>query len=67
MEFLQKGLVWLYILICFAIIIYTVSVLMALWRWIRTRRGGRDAAWSSAKYEKKRPDSASPVAPCRKT
>jgi hypothetical protein len=45
---LQKSLQWAYILLCFAIIWYAVALFSGLWRWIRTRRGGREAAWSSA-------------------
>lgn len=47
---MQKGLEWIYILICFALIWYAIAVVSSLWRWIRTRRGGREAAWSSLKF-----------------
>ena len=46
---LQKGLEWSYILLCFALIWYAVSLVSGLWHWLRTRRGGRQAVLSSAK------------------
>ena len=49
LEVLQKGLEWLYILICFALIWYAIAVVSSLWRWVSTRQGGMEAAWSSAK------------------
>ena len=49
MDFLQKGLEWIYILICFALIWYAIAVVASLWRLISKRQGGREAIVSSAK------------------
>lgn len=49
MDFLQKGLEWIYILICFALIWYAIAVMSSLWRLVSRRQGGRDAAVSSVK------------------